>query len=274
MRIAVILSTYNQPRWLRRALVGYECQDDDDFDIVIADDGSGEETRAVIDSFAQQGTLRLHHVWHEDDGFRKTTILNRAIARTDADYLLFSDGDCIPRRDMIALHRRQARPGSFLSAGYFKLPAGLSARIGDDEIRAGQAHSYRWLRAHGLSWSIKSQRLRFSSRTADWANRLTTTAANWNGMNSSGWRTDILAVNGFDERMRYGGEDREMGERLRNRGLDGIQIRYSAICVHLEHGRGYVNAADRRRNQEIHDETVRSGRSWTEFGIRPGPRTA
>lgn len=62
-----------------------------------------------------------------------------------------------------------------------------------------------------------------------------------NGHNASGWKEDIVAVNGLDERMQYGGQDRELGERLENYGIRGKQIRYSAIVVHLDHARGYVN---------------------------------
>ena len=86
-------------------------------------------------------------------------------------------------------------------------------------------------------------------------------------MNSSGWRKDILAVNGFDERMQYGGEDREMGERLFNMGIRSKQIRYSAIILHLDHGRPYVNQEAWDLNNKIRKETRQSHRIRTEYGI-------
>jgi glycosyltransferase involved in cell wall biosynthesis len=100
MKISVIVSTYNSPEWLARVLVGYEQQGDADFEIVIADDGSGPATRELIERFSARGHLRLRHVWHEDDGFRKWRIVNRAIEEAAGDYLLFTDGDCIPRSEL------------------------------------------------------------------------------------------------------------------------------------------------------------------------------
>jgi hypothetical protein len=83
----------------------------------------------------------------------------------------------------------------------------------------------------------------------------------------SGWRSDIFAAKGFDERMQYGGEDRELGERLFNRGIKSKQIRYSAICVHLDHARGYVKEEMRVKNRAIRDETKRQKRCETAHGL-------
>jgi hypothetical protein len=105
-------------------------------------------------------------------------------------------------------------------------------------------------------------------------NVITPTKATWNGHNSSGWKSDILRVNGFDERMEYGGEDREMGERLMNAGLRARQIRYSAVCVHLDHSRGYRSEEALRKNQAIRRNTLERRLTWTEHGIIKGPRPA
>ena len=102
MTIGVIISTYNNPRWLEKTLWGYEHQLLKADEIIIADDGSGEETRQLIGRYAQR--LPIRHVWHEDRGFRKTTILNRALEQATADYLVFTDQDCIPRADFLATH--------------------------------------------------------------------------------------------------------------------------------------------------------------------------
>lgn len=99
-------------------------------------------------------------------------------------------------------------------------------------------------------------------------NRITPTNASWNGHNSSGWKKDILAVNGYDERMKYGALDREMGERLMNVGIKGKQIRYSAVCLHLDHSRGYVNREDLARNAAIRAATQKEKKKWTDYGIR------
>lgn len=267
MKITVIISTYNNPDWLDKVLVGYACQSDSQFDIIIADDGSTEETADVIRRAQRDEKLCIHHLWHADEGFRKTLILNKAIAEATGNYLIISDGDCIPTRDFVATHRRLATPECFLSGGYFKLPMEVSRTITPEDIRSGRFSSYRWLRTQGVPLTPKFLKLVVPNAIAPLADRLTPTRATWNGMNSSGWRKDIIAVNGFDHRMRYGGLDRELGERLMNAGKRPIQIRHRAICLHLDHARGYANREDLERNLAIRRTTRREKRTWTDHGL-------
>ena len=274
MRISVILSTYNQPRWLEKSIWGYAVQSHRDFELLVADDGSTDDTRRVIDRLKHETGLRIKHVWHEDRGFRKCTILNAAIVEASGDYLVFSDGDCIPRWDFLATHARHARPGSFLSGGYFKLPLELSQKIASGDIVHRRVTSAAWLRAHGLRWSPKTLKVSAGPRLSKWLDLVTTTKATWNGHNSSGWKADIARVNGFDERMEWGGEDREMGERLMNLGIRGTRIRYQAICVHLDHARGYVRQEALERNLEIRRQTRTTRATWTAHGIVKKERTA
>lgn len=265
--ISVILSTYNQPAWLEKVLAGYDAQTFTDFEIVIADDGSGQETRQIIDAARQRSERPIHHVWHEDDGFRKSDILNAATVRSEGAYLLFSDGDCVPRSDFIAQHAAAACPGRFLSGGYIKLPMHASQTMSIDDILSGRAFTVAWLRQQGCPLSRQWLRMVAGKYSAPLLNRLTTTRATWNGNNSSGFREDVVRAGGFDQRMRYGGQDRELGERLENAGIRGKHIRYQTVCLHLDHARGYANAEDRQRNLQIRKETVQSGRAFTEFGI-------
>jgi glycosyltransferase involved in cell wall biosynthesis len=235
---------------------------------LVADDGSTDTTRQRIEAVRQQTGLTIRHIWHEDRGFRKCTILNRAIEAAAADYLVFSDGDCIPRSDFLETHARLARMGAFLSGGLFRLPHYVSRRINRDDIVAGRATNPRWLIAAGVGLTPKLVKLAGRSPWSEWLDWLTPTRATWNGHNSSAWKADLVAVNGFDERMEWGGEDREMGERLMHLGVQPRQIRHRAVCVHLDHDRGYVRAEAIQRNQEIRQETRRSRAVWTAFGIR------
>ena len=266
--LSVILSTYNMPEWLEKSLWGYARQDHTDFEVVIADDGSDHRTADLIERFRRDSKLRLKHVWHEDNGFQKCRILNRAIEAAEGDYVLFSDGDCIPRRDFVQLHSHAAKRGQFLSGGYFKLPMELSQQISQSDIESGNAFSVAWLRANGLPFSHRLIRLCSGKNGAKVLNRLTTTRPTWNGHNASGWMDDLLSVNGFDERMRYGGEDREMGERLENMGIRGTQVRFQAVCLHLDHARGYVTEEHLRENRVIRDETRHSRLTYTDYGIK------
>ncbi|MEO1529731.1 MAG: glycosyltransferase family 2 protein [Planctomycetota bacterium] len=267
-KVSVILSTYNMPVWLTKSVWGFAHQTVLPFEVLIADDGSRDETKRTIDQLRRDTGLRIRHVWHEDDGFQKCRILNRAIEQANGDYLLFSDGDCVPRTDFLEQHVLAARPGHFLSGGYYKLPMGLSETITVDDIQSGRAFSVRWLRSNGLPFSHRLLRLSAGQRRAQILNALTTTRPTWNGHNASGWTSDVVRAGGFDERMRYGGEDRELGERLVNAGIRPIQIRFHAICLHLDHARGYVNEEDLENNRRIREETRRSGSTVTKHGLR------
>lgn len=269
--LSVILSTYNQPQWLAHALLGYAQQSLDDFEIIVADDGSDAPTGYTIEQLAAATRMSLTRVWHPDDGFRKCTILNRAVEAARSDYLVFSDGDCIPRRDFLEVHWRLRRPGRFLSGGYCKLPMLTSQRVDPECIAAGEFARPAWLLANGCGAQAISRKLRVHGLWAHCSDLLSPTRASWNGHNASVARADLEAVNGFDERMQYGGEDREFGERLENNGLRGLRVRHRAVVVHLEHARGYVNDAAMVRNRAIRAETRRRRAVWTEHGISPGP---
>ena len=266
-KASVIISTYNQPKWLEKVLWGYEMQTDTDFEIVIADDGSGAETKAVINDFISNSPLRIIHVWQEDNGFQKTKILNKAIQRTNADYLIFTDGDCIPRNDFIATHLKLRKPSIFLSGGYFKLPSSISEAITKFDIENQDCFKVDWLLERGLKRTFKTNKLS-SFGLKEWLlNTFTPTKATFDGMNASAWKSDILKVNGFDERMQYGGEDREIGERLMNLGIKPIQARYSLICLHLYHDRPYKNEMSIQFNKAVRRETKKKKSVYTPFGI-------
>jgi glycosyltransferase involved in cell wall biosynthesis len=267
MKVSIIFSTYNSPEWLEKVLWGYECQTYKDFELVIADDGSGPKTRELIERFKDRSTLDIRHVWHEDHGFQKSEILNKAILASSTDYLIFSDGDCIPRKDFVSVHRRNATPGYFLSGGYFMLPSGTSYAITEEDIRSGKAFEVSWLKENGLEDTYKTLKLTSKGGLQKFLNFVTPTKATWNGHNSSGWKKDLLAVNGFNEQMQYGGQDRELGERLMNNGIKGKQIRYSAVCIHLDHKRGYKTVESIRKNNDIRKETKIHKKTWTDFGI-------
>ncbi len=268
MKISVIVSTYNSPDWLQKVLWGYCAQSDRDFEVVVADDGSGDETRALIDSFRDRLTIR--HVWHQDDGFQKWRIVNRAVVEAAGDYLLFSDGDCIPRAEVIAVHRARARQGHYVSGGYCKLPMATSQQIGEQEIASGRAFSISWLAGKGYSPTLKWLKITAAPWGVDGLlNTLTPAKPTFNGNNSSCWKADAMAVGGFDERIRYGGGDREFGYRLSHHGIRPTVIRYSALMLHLDHSRGYKDPAIRAGNNKIIAETLTARRTRTDFGIQP-----
>jgi glycosyltransferase involved in cell wall biosynthesis len=268
MNITVIISTYNQPAWLAKSLWGYAFQTRHDFDIVIADDGSGEETARTIAEIRAATGLRAAHVWQEDAGFRKCEILNKAVLAARGDYLIFSDGDCIPRSDFVATHAALAGPRSFVSGGALRLSHALSEQLSIDDIREGRFADLSWLRARGERLGRRGLKLARVPRLMRVMDAWTTTPARFDGGNASVWRDALFEVNGFDAEMGYGWEDRALGERLRHAGFRAKQARHRAICVHLEHPRPWRVPDAMQQNRAIYERVLRSGERWARRGLQ------
>lgn len=267
MKLSVIITTYNAEDWLQKVLIGYSVQSEKDFEIIIADDGSQPDTKILIDSFIGKFKFPIVHIWQEDIGFRKCEILNKAILKSNTDYLLFTDGDCIPRKDFLKTHLKYKEEGYFLSGGYFKLPMNLSKKITEADIISQRCFSSSWLFRNGLKVSFKVTKLTQLKLFAHFMNWVTPTQKTWNGHNSSGFKKDIIAVNGFNQNMQYGGLDREMGVRLFNLGIFAKQIRYSAVCLHLDHARGYFSQEIWDKNVEIREYSRKNNIIKTRNGI-------
>jgi len=267
MFASVIFTTYNHPKWLEKTLWGFSMQSFRDFEIIVADDGSGQETRDLIESLKPQIDIPIRHVWQEDDGFQKCRILNKAIVASQGEYLIFTDGDCIPHPDFVKNHVELAQENTLLSGGYFKLPLDVSRAISRQDILDGNCTRPGWLLRHGVAFTPKIAKLFSDPVLGAILDALTITRATWNGHSSSTWKKHILATNGFDERMQYGGQDREFGERLMNMGIKTRQVRYRCSCVHLDHGRGYAHPESIARNRNIRQHTQANKVTRTEHGI-------
>jgi len=201
MNISVIVSTYNAEAWLDKVLRGYAAQTHADFEVIVADDGSRPATQALVESHAREFPVPLRHIWHEDQGYRRQEILNQAILIANHDYVLFTDGDCIPRKDFVEVHARHARRGRFLSGGYCKLGMALSERISSDDIVAGRCFDLAWLRSQERMNLSNRLKLGAGLSTAPLLDAITTAKPTFNNCNSSAWKDDLLAINGYDELM-------------------------------------------------------------------------
>ena len=241
--------------------------------IAVADDGSGPETKAVVEAFAAaHPELDVRHVWHEDAGFRKNAILNRAIATSEAEFLVFIDGDVLVRPDFVARHLELARPDRWSSGSLIRLDAAATAAVTEALVASGRVFERDWLKANRAidrfgTW-LKTRPLPEPVLAA--LDRVTPVQKAWGGANSSAFRAAILKVNGFDESMKYGGEDKELGVRLTNSGVRGQHLRYTASVVHLDHPRGYADPATIRANKARVRQARRSGKTWTPDGIVKG----
>lgn len=263
--IGVIISTYNNPRWLEKVFMGLKYQTHLPNEIIIADDGSNKETKSLIQQYS--AILPIKHVWHPDNGFRKTRILNEAVKIAVSDYIIFMDQDLIPRSDFVSMHYQHAKENRFISGGAISIPEQLSEEITESDIKSGNIFSIKWLISHGVKWNWKLSKLWKNKFLCKLLNTLTPTKASWNGGNASTWKKYILQANGFDTRMRYGAEDREFGQRLENLGYRGIQLRYGIPLIHLYHKRPYRNHQDWNNNIRIWRETRKNKYTTTQYGI-------
>ena len=236
MNIAVIVTTYNRPDALAALLEGYRAQRDRAFEIVVADSGSGPETEAVVDACRKQGWLAVDRVWQEDRGFRAATVRNRALALTKADYVIFTDGDCLPLPDFIAGHRRLAERGWFVAGNRILLAEQLSRRILAERLPVYTWPVGRWL-ALFLKGEIKGFLPFWRLPIPRWLRKFP--ARRWNGVticNLAAWREDLLAVNGFDEAYEgWGLEGPDLALRLLHSGINRKSGRFATPVVHLWH---------------------------------------
>lgn len=270
MRTELVASTYDSPRALTLALASVARQRLRPGGIAIADDGSGPETAAAIAAFAAaHPDLPVRHVWHEDRGFEKGAILNRAIASSQADFLVFIDGDVMIHPEFVARHLELARPGRFSTGSLIRLDAPTTALVTEAIVADGTVFDPAWLRAHGAidrfgTWLKTMPGPKPVMAALD---RLTPVQRALCGANASLFRADALKVNGYDEAIKYGGGDKEFGVRLENAGVRGQHLRYTAPLIHLDHPRGYRDPEKIRRHKAMIAEVRRSGRFWTPDGI-------
>jgi glycosyltransferase involved in cell wall biosynthesis len=264
MKTSVIISTYNSPESLRKCLLSLRVQTRQPDEIIIADDGSGDETRRVVESFESDFPW-LQHVWHEDRGWSKPTILNLALAHVTSDYVIFCDGDCILRADFVEHHCHYARPRCFISGSPINVPGHVHAQFRDEDITTNRVFQFDFLKEQ---WDITAgvrQRLH-TGRWESLLNFATYRYCVFHGSNASAWLSDILTVNGFDETFGYGSDDREFGVRLRNAGVASKWMKYSLCQLHMGHPKSY----GRRQLQENRQRFRRlffSGTARIESGI-------
>ncbi len=273
MRTELILSTYDSPRALTLCLTSVACQRVRPDSICIADDGSGPETAAAITAFqAAHPELAIRHVWHEDRGFEKGAILNKAIASSEAEFLVFIDGDVMIHPDFIARHLELARPGRFSTGSLIRLDAATTAAVTPGMIADGTVFRRDWLRARGAidRFGTWLKTMPFPKPVMNLLEILTPVQKALCGANASLYRADALRVNGYDEGIKYGGGDKEFGVRLTNAGVRGRHLRYTAPLVHLDHPRGYADPEKIRRHKALIRDRRRSGTFWAADGIVKG----
>lgn len=253
--VAVIISTYNAPGYLRRVLEGYRTQSRYPDELIVADDGSTAETARVVGEFARQAPFAVRHVWHEDQGFRLAEIRNKAIAAASADYLVFSDGDCLPHPCFVEDHARIRRRGSFVTGKRMLVGKVLAE---DFSWRGGAPALADCLKGR-LSGAHHLMRLPWLILPRQGVKGL-------RGCNMAVFRADLLAVNGFNERITgWGREDSELVARLYAYGLTRREAPFAALVFHLWHPEN--NRSSLAENDRLLEETLVSRQYRCPYGI-------
>lgn len=233
LKVSVIVLTYNWPEALQRVLASIAAQTCLPDEVIVADDGSIAATRTLLEHVAANFPVPLRHVWQPDQGFRAARARNRGIAASRGDYVLLLDGDMLLHPQFIADHLAFAERGFFLQGGRIKATPAETTRLlaggppvfapwspADFKAFDGIRRLYAWRQPWLARWKTRSGR---GGRVMS--------------CNMSFWRSDLLASNGFDERMEgYGAEDLELAARLQNAGLQRRPLKFAALAVHLEHG--------------------------------------
>jgi glycosyltransferase involved in cell wall biosynthesis len=265
MRIAVIVTTYNRPDALTAVLAGYRAQRAAEFELIVADDGSTDDTRRIVDAFKAQARFPVAHVWHEDRGFRAAAIRNRALAATRADYIVFSDGDCVPAPRFVAQHQRLAERGWFVAGNRVLLNEGLTRRVLHNGLPIHDWPFTAWLAA----WLRRDINRWLPLVTLPGGGFRKLAPQRWKGVktcNLAAWRDDLVRVNGLDETYSgWGLEDSDLVIRLLHAGIKHKSARCAAPVFHLWHAEN--DRSRRAENQRRLDALIASQRTAAELGV-------
>lgn len=229
--IAIIVSTFERPDHLERCLASLDAQQDvaGRFEVVVTDDGSRDDTLALVRDLARRTRYPLSYTTHDHDGFRLARCRNEGTAASTAPYLLFTDGDCLLPPDHVLVHLQARRPGFVIGSDCARLDAEASARIHPESIREGR-----------LRWAVPiGERLRLvgkAARAKAYELARIRMRPRLSGNNIAVWRRDLERINGFDEQfVGWGHEDRDLQDRLERSGLRVRSILWRTRPVHLWH---------------------------------------
>jgi glycosyltransferase involved in cell wall biosynthesis len=259
--ISVIVTTYNREDALDAVLRGLSRQTDRDFEVIVADDGSGPATAELIDAWTRRGGFRLVHVRQDDHGFRAAEMRNRAIFKSAGSLCIFLDGDCIPRPDFVAAHRRLAQPGWFVAGNRVLIGQALTARILRDGLEPELWDLSEWVRRR-LGGEV-NRLLPLVTLPLGPLRRLGPAA--WRSARSANLavrRPDLDRVDGFDATFNgWGREDSDIIVRLIRAGVRRKDGRYATAVLHLWHpdfDRSRLAENDRLLSEVIHGDRVRA----------------
>ena len=233
--LSIVITTYNRPDALAAVVRACFMQDDKNFEIIIADDGSAANTAACVEQLARAAPVPLRHVWQPDLGFRAAMARNRGILAARGDYIVFLDGDCIPQRDFIARHRALSEPGCLVSGSRILLDEALTRRVLDEGVDVAVAPL-----ATRIGWRLRGHMNKVLQLAVRWPDLgRTTKKFSWRRIKSCNlgvWKSDLERVNGFDESFTgWGHEDSDLVVRLFHSGVLRKDGAFATEVFHLWH---------------------------------------
>ena len=240
-KASLIISVYKKIHELELILSALTIQSNKNFEVLIADDGSGDNMNKYIKAFQKTSNLAIKHVYQDDIGFRKNKILNSAILQSKTDYIIFIDGDCIPHSSFVNEHITNKKPNTVLCGRRVNLSKRLSEKINKEIILTKEYEKIKF--SHFLdSWRDKKIRSTFIEEGLVFKNKslrkfLSKGAPHIVGCNFSLNKKMMVKINGFDENYIGAGigEDSDIEFRLRLAGVDFKSIRNLAVLFHLYH---------------------------------------
>ena len=254
--LTLVVVTYNSPVYLSLTFKSILAQSVLPEEIIVADDGSTEPTREVIDRFREGmnqrsgGKTPVVHIWHPDEGFRRSAILNKAVAAASGRYIVQVDGDLVLHPHFIADHRRAASQGCYV--------AGSRVNVGEQKARQTADTGDIRLSVFSRGMTNFFNGLRIPRLQKPMSRYHIGSIYHARGCNLAYWREDFLRVNGYDERMTgWGWEDTELLARMRHAGVESYALKYKAITYHLYHRESSREQQD--RNREMFLKTLHGG---------------
>jgi len=264
MKLSVVVDTYQWPQALHAVLLGLADQSDTDFDVVVADDGSGPDTAALAEAW--KAHLRLTHVHQDDAGYRLARVRNLGAQEARGEYLVFLNSDTVPRRHFVREMRKAALPGWFLAGKRLLLSRELSERVLADQVPIHRWSLPHWALHTGQSRPLAALTPRDRRRPGRDGLPEFVPHADGYGFLLGISRTDFERVNGYDMRFAgWGGEDVDLAVRLRRAGLRCGWAGPQSTLLHLWHE---SRTPSERPNDPLLRETETSGRTVALEGLR------
>jgi len=268
--VSLIISFYNKIDLLKLIFAALERQTFQNFEVVIADDGSGPEVVEEIQKIQANYFFLIKHIWHEDNGWQKNIILNKAIQAAEGEYLIFIDGDCIPQKRFIEEHLENRIAGKIISGRRVLLTKNISKNLTETKIKNGYMDCLVGFPLfYETVFKGKYTRMENMVRIRNKFIRrlfIKEKMRSFLGCNFSVWKSDILKVNGFDERFIYPGtgEDMDLEERLKRAGVLPVSKKHLVTLFHYYHVHFDTN---HEPNKVLYEENNRNKVTFTPFGI-------